>query len=55
MSPQSAAHTYKEYLEKKYRRLVEEAYNVRFTDMSESDILTFEASQIDLRLKFLQL
>ncbi len=55
MSPQSAAQTYKEYLEKKYKRLIEEAYNLRYTDMGQSDILTYEASQIDLRLKFLQL
>lgn len=44
----------KEYLERKYKRLIEEAYNIEFTDASLSDVLTYEALQLDQKLKFLQ-
>ncbi|MFT5890598.1 MAG: hypothetical protein ACI9Y7_000691 [Dokdonia sp.] len=45
---------FKEYLEKKHKRLIEEAYNVKYTDSSLSDVLTYEALQLDQKLKFLQ-
>ena len=45
----------KEYLERKHKRLTEEAYNVKYTDASLSDVLTFEALKLDKKLKFLQL
>lgn len=44
----------KEYLERKHKRLIEEAYNLEFTDASMSDVLTYEALQLDQKLKFLQ-
>lgn len=44
----------KNFLERKYQRLVEEAYNLKYTDASTSDILTFEALKLDQKLKFLQ-
>ncbi len=44
----------KEYLERKHRRLIEEAYNVKYTDSSLSDVLTYEALQLDQKLKFLE-
>jgi len=46
---------YRNFLEQKYRRLVEEAYNLQFTDHSLSDILTFEAMQIYQKINFLRL
>ncbi len=43
------------YMERKHRKLVEEAYNLKYTDHERSDVLTFEALQLDQKLKFLQL
>ncbi len=45
---------YHSFLEHKYKRLIEEAYNVQFTDHSLSDILTFEALHLHQKMKFLQ-
>ena len=45
---------FKEYLERKHKRLIEEAYNIKYTDSSLSDVLTYEALQLDQKLKFLQ-
>ncbi|MEQ3655727.1 MAG: Lacal_2735 family protein [Dokdonia sp.] len=45
----------KNFMERKYQRLVEEAYNLKYTDASTSDILTYEALKIDQKLKFLEL
>ncbi len=45
---------FKEYLERKHKRLIEEAYNLEYTDASLSDVLTYEALQLDQKLKFLQ-
>jgi len=45
---------YKEYLENEQKRLIEEAYNVKYTDSSLSDILIYEALKLDQQLKFLQ-
>ena len=47
--------TLKNYIERKHSKLVEEAYNVQYTDHELSDILTYEALQLDQKLKFLQL
>ena len=44
----------KDYMERKYKRLIEEAYNIRYTDASLSDILTYEALQLEQKIKFLQ-
>lgn len=44
----------KTFLERKYQRLVEEAYNLKYTDAGTSDILTYEALKLDQKLKFLQ-
>ncbi len=44
----------KKYLERKHKRLIEEAYNLKYTDSSLSDVLTYEALQLDQKLKFLQ-
>lgn len=46
---------YASFLENKYKRLVEEAYNIRYTDHSLSDILMYEALRIDQKMRFLQL
>lgn len=42
------------YLQQKHKNLVEEAYNLKYTNHERSDILTFEALQLDQKLKFLQ-
>lgn len=42
------------YLQQKHKKIVEEAYNLMYTDHELSDVLTFEALQIDQKLKFLQ-
>ena len=44
----------KTYMERKHKNLVEEAYNLKYTDHEQSDVLTFEALQLDSKLKFLQ-
>lgn len=44
----------KSYLERKYSKLIEEAYNLKYTDHERSDVLTFEALQLDQKLKFLE-
>lgn len=41
-------------LEYKYGKLIEEAYNLKFTDDGRSDVLTYEALKLDQKLKFLQ-
>ena len=43
------------FMERKHRKLTEEAYNLKYTDDERSDVLTFEALQLDQKLKFLQL
>ena len=45
---------YKRFLEQKYRRLLEEAYNLQYTDHSLSDILTYEALQLRNKISFLR-
>lgn len=42
-------------MQRKYMRLIEEAYNIRYTDSGMSDVLTYEALKLDQKLKFLQL
>lgn len=54
MTTQSKHIEFKKYLEQKYKRLIEEAYNLEFTDASLSDVLTYEALQLDQKLKFLK-
>jgi len=44
----------KSFMERKYKRLVEEAYNYEYTDHSLSDVCTFEALKLDQKLKFLK-
>ncbi len=44
----------KSYLERKYMKVVEEAYNIKYTDHEKSDVLAYEALQLDKKLKFLQ-
>jgi len=44
----------KDFMERKYRKLIEEAYNLKYTDHALSDVLTYEALQLDQKLKFLQ-
>lgn len=39
----------------KHRRLLEEAYSIKYTEDSLSDVLTFEAIQLENKLRFLQL
>ncbi len=46
---------YKNYLERKYKKLIEEAYNVQYTDHSLSDILTYDALRLRHKLSFFQL
>lgn len=46
---------YYRFLELKYKRLIEEAYNIQYTDHSRSDILTFEALNLRQKIVFLQL
>ena len=46
---------YQSFLERKYKRLIEESYNIQFTDHGLSDILTYEAMQIDQKMRFLRL
>lgn len=45
---------YLNFLERKYKRLVEEAYNVQYTDHSLSDILSFEALNLRQKITYLQ-
>jgi len=54
MTAQTKNIAFKKYLERKHKRLIEEAYNVKYTDASLSDVLTYEALQLDQKLKFLQ-
>lgn len=42
------------YLKLEHKILIEEAYNIMYTDHELSDILSFEALQLDQKLKFLQ-
>ncbi len=44
----------KTFMERKHKRLVEEAYNLKFTDHEKSDVLTYEALKLDQKIKFLQ-
>jgi len=44
----------KRFMKRKYNRLVEEAYNVQYTDAPLSDVLTYEALKLDQKLKFLK-
>lgn len=46
---------YKNFLERKYKRLVEEAYNIQYTDHGLSDILSFEALSLYQKITFLKL
>lgn len=46
---------YKSYLERKHKKLVEEAYNIKYTDHSLSDILTYDALRLHQKLTFFQL
>ena len=45
----------KRFLERKYGRLIEESYNLKYTEDSKSDVLAFEAIQLEQKLKFLNL
>lgn len=54
MTAQSKHKRIKSYMERKYRKLVEEAYNVKYTDHELSDVLSYEALKLDQKLKFLQ-
>ncbi|TVZ51721.1 Lacal_2735 family protein [Dokdonia sp. Hel_I_53] len=55
MSSISKHQRIRNYMERKHRKLVEEAYNLQYTDHERSDVLTFEALQLDQKLKFLHL
>lgn len=55
MSTNDKHKRYQNFLDQKYKRLVEEAYNIQYTDHSLSDILTFEALRIYQKIKFLKL
>ncbi len=55
MKSKCPTNTYKDYLVCKYKRLVEDAYNLKFVDAGLSDILSFEALKIDQKIKFLRL
>lgn len=46
---------YRNFLEQKYKRLVEESYNLKYTDHGMSDILAFEALILRQKMTFLQL
>ena len=54
MPQKSITETYQSFLESKYRKLVEEAYNLKYIDSSQSDILSYEALQLDQKIKFLR-
>lgn len=55
MTVQAKHQRYHSFLERKYKRLVEEAYNLQYTDHSLSDILTYEALHLYQKIRFLQL
>lgn len=44
---------YHSFLEQKYKRLIEESYNLRYTDHSLSDILAFEALRLYKKMQYL--
>ena len=52
MNTQSKHKRIKSYMVRKHKKLVEEAYNLRYTDHEKSDVLTYEALQLDTKLKF---
>lgn len=54
MTAEAKHKRYKNFLERKYKRLVEEAYNVQYTDHSLSDILFYEALHLYQKMNFLQ-
>ena len=54
MTSSAKQERYKGFLERKYKRLIEEAYNVEYTDHGLSDILTFEALRLYQKMQFLK-
>lgn len=45
---------YHSFLQRKYQRLLEESYNVKYTDHSLSDVLAFEALRLHQKMEFLR-
>ena len=41
-------------MQRKHQKLVEESYNLMYTDHAKSDVLTYEALQLDKKMKFLK-
>ncbi|MFT6601537.1 MAG: adenine/guanine phosphoribosyltransferase-like PRPP-binding protein [Dokdonia donghaensis] len=44
----------KSFMQRKHKKLVEESYNIMYTDHEKSDVLTYEALQLDKKIKFLK-
>lgn len=54
MKTKTKHENYQSFLERKYSRLVEEAYNLQYTDHGLSDILTYEALNLYQKITFLK-